>query len=215
MKKLLLAGIALCLCAPLAQAQQKAFEKGDFVVRAGASYVDPDSNGLTIDGSNLAADSAASLTFNIEYLFAESWGVELLAAVPFKHDLQVDGSTIGETSQLPPTLSIKWHPSIGMIAPYIGVGVNWTIFFNEKLDGGEDVLALDDSFGLAGQVGFDWVFANNWLVNVDVRYIQIETDATVGGETAFILSNGATYAVDAGTVDINPWVYTLNVGYKF
>jgi len=210
MKKLLLAGIALCLCAPLAQAQQKAFEKGDVVVRAGASYVDPDSNGLSIDGSNLSADSAASLTFNIEYLFAESWGVELLAAVPFKHDLQVDGTTIGSTKQLPPTLTLLWHPSIGQVAPYVGVGVNWTIFFDEKVDTGTDVLLLDDSFGIAAQIGFDWVFANNWLVNADVRYIQIETDATIGGDLA-----APDGALALGTVDINPWVYTLNIGYKF
>jgi len=214
MRKLIIAGIALCLLSPLAQAQ-KAFDKGDFIIRAGVTVVDPESDGLAIAGSNLSADSATGLTFNIEYLFAESWGVELLAAVPFKHDLQVDGTTIGETSQLPPTLTVKWHPSIGMIAPYIGVGVNWTIFFNEEIEGGEDVLELSDSFGLAGQIGFDWVFANNWLLNVDVRYIQIETDASIGGETAFELSNNTTFALDAGTVDVNPWVYGINLGYKF
>ena len=201
MRKFLLAGIALCLLSPLAQAQ-KAFDKGDWIVRGGVSVVDPDSKGLDLGGGTyVSADSATSLTVTGEYLFAESWGVELLAAYPFEHDIEVDGAgKVGSTKQLPPTLSIKWHPSIGQIAPYVGVGVNWTIFFSEESVLGN--LSLDDSFGIAGQIGFDWVFANNWLLNVDVRYIQIETDAKVDG-------------VDLGSVDINPLVYGLNVGYKF
>ena len=206
MRKLLLASIALCLMAPLAQA-----ERGDVYLRAGATVIDPESKGLEVTGlGTISADSAASLTFNVEYMFADSWGVELLAAVPFKHDIQLDGTTIGETKHLPPTLTLKWHPTIGRIAPYIGLGINWTIFFDEKLDSSLDsVLLLDDSLGIAGQIGFDWIFANNWLVNVDVRYIQIETDAVVGGA----LAGGGSAAL--GTVDINPIVYGLNVGYKF
>jgi len=200
MRKLIIAGIALCLLTPLAQAQ-KAFEKGDWIVRAGVSVVDPDSKGLDLGGGTyVSADSATSLTVNGEYLFADSWGVELLAAYPFEHDIEVDGSKVGSTKQLPPTLNVKWHPSIGMIAPYIGVGVNWTIFFSEESVLGD--LSLDDSFGIGGQIGFDWVFANNWLLNADVRYIQIETDAKVDGS-------------DVGSVDINPWVYGVHVGYKF
>jgi len=200
MRKLIVVSIALCLLAPLAQAQ-KAFEKGDWIVRAGVAVVDPESKGLDLGGANVAADSATSLTFTGEYLFAESWGAELLAAWPYEHDITVDDAKVGSTQQLPPTLSIKWHPSIGMIAPYVGVGLNWTIFFDEKLDDGSD-LSLDSSFGVAAQIGFDWVFANNWLLNVDFRYIQIETDAEVDG-------------VGIGTVDINPFVYGVNVGYKF
>lgn len=205
MRNLIIAGIALCLLSPLAQAQ-KAFEKGDWIVRAGASVVDPDSKGLDLGGGTyVSADSAASLTINGEYLFADSWGVELLAAYPFEHDIEIDGvGKVGSTKQLPPTLNIKWHPSIGMIAPYIGVGVNWTIFFSEETTGvlSGSSLSLDDSFGIGGQIGFDWVFANNWLLNADVRYIQIETDANLDGD-------------DLGSVDINPWVYGLHVGYKF
>lgn len=210
MKKMILASISLCLLAPMAQAQ-KAFEAGDWILRAGATVVDPDSSGLVADGVTIAAEEAASLTFNIEYLFADSWGVELLAAVPFKHDIEAsvadEGTAeIGSTRQLPPTLTLKWHPSIGRIAPYIGVGVNWTIFYDEKITDDAAVLGLDDSLGVAAQAGFDWVFGNNWLVNLDVRYIQIETDAIVGSEDG---------VESVGTIDINPWVYGINFGYKF
>lgn len=212
MKSNLMAGVTLCLLSALAQGQT-AIDKGDFLVRGGVAIIDPESEGLSIDlgagPQNLSADSAAGVTFNLEYMFTRNIGLELLAALPYKHDLQLDGTTIGETKHLPPTLSVKWHQPIGQIVPYVGLGVNWTVFFDEKLTVGNNVLALDDSLGIAAQIGFDYVFSNNWLVNVDVRYISIETDAVVGGD----LVGGGSAAI--GTVDINPWVYGINVGYKF
>ena len=86
--------------------------------------------------------------------------------------------------------------------PYVGLGANWTVFFEEKFDSGANGLNLDPSFGVSGQLGFDWVFSNNWLLNLDVRYIGIETDAFVDG-------------APLGKISIDPWVAGINVGYKF
>ena len=210
MKKLLLAGLALCLITPLAQAES-ALDKGDVLLRAGPALIDPESDGLQVTGlGTISADSAVGLAFNVEYMFARNFGVELLASLPFTHDLQLDGAKIGETKHLPPTLSINYHLPLGAFVPYVGVGVNWTIFYDEKLDSSLDsVLLLDDSIGLAGQIGLDWILGNNLVINANVRYISIETDAVVGGA----LAGGGAAAL--GTVKINPWVYGLNIGYKF
>lgn len=67
-------------------------------------------------------------------------------------------------------------------------------------------LDLDDSFGLAPQLGADWTFENNWLINFDLRYIDIESDGTV--------SDGVD-SIDIGTVAIDPYVYAINIGYRF
>jgi outer membrane protein len=90
--------------------------------------------------------------------------------------------------------------------------VNYTTFTSEKftdivIDGENlgtlgDSLSLDDSFGVAAQFGADWMLNDNWLLNLDVRWINIESDMTVDG-------------LDIGTVKIDPWVYSLNVGYRF
>ncbi len=88
--------------------------------------------------------------------------------------------------------------------PYVGVGLNYTFFFDEETKGalsGAD-LELDDSWGLAGQVGMDFDVAPNWFVNVDVRYIDIDTKAKLDG-------------VGIGTVEIDPWNVGLNVGTRF
>ena len=216
MKKLLLAGLALCLITPLAQAES-ALDKGDVLLRAGPALIDPESDGLQVTGlGTISADSAVGLAFNVEYMFARNFGVELLASLPFTHDLQLNGTKIGETKHLPPTLSINYHLPLGAFVPYVGVGVNWTIFYDEKLDSSLDsVLLLDDSIGLAGQIGLDWILGNNLVINANVRYVSIETDAVIGGDLPLALTSGASSVAALGTVKINPWIYGLNIGYKF
>ena len=63
-------------------------------------------------------------------------------------------------------------------------------------------LKLDDSWGLAGEVGADIMVGANWFLNLSVRYIDIETDAKVNGD-AF------------GKVNIDPWVYGAHIGFRF
>ena len=90
---------------------------------------------------------------------------------------------------------VQWYPRGGKHGwqPYLGFGVNYTVFFDEDVDnqlietlgaltdGAVDDadLDLDDSFGLAGQVGVDIPFGENWAFNAGVWYIDIETTAEI------------------------------------
>ena len=151
------------------------------------------------------------------YMFTKNWAFDILASWPFKHDIDLvlsDGIDtvalpLASTEHLPPTFSVQYHflPD-AQFQPYVGVGLNYTTFFSIKEDAaaidalGPFSLDLDDSFGAAAQVGVDWVFGPNWLINLDLRWIDIETDAKVDGEKI-------------GTVAIDPMVYSINLGYKF
>lgn len=173
-----------------------------WTLRVGAHNVDPKSETQTAAGP-IGADPAASLTLNVDYAITESLTIDLLAAYPFEHDLTSGGTTIGSTKHLPPTLSLQYRLVNGSdFTPYVAAGVNYTTFFDEELDGTDVELDLEDSFGLAGQLGVDYSFDAHWLLGVDVRYIQIETDVSVGG-------------ADIGSVTLDPWVYGANVGYRF
>jgi outer membrane protein len=89
----------------------------------------------------------------------------------------------------------------------VGIGANWTMFSSEKLDPSLGAkLSLSDSFGIAAQLGADINFSKQWLVNFDVRYIQIETDAKVTDDVS---------TEKLGTVKINPIVYSIMLGYRF
>jgi len=179
-----------------------AFEPGDWLVRAGATVVDPKSDNSDI----VSVDSATSFTFNFTYMMTDIWGVELLAAYPFEHDISLlDGTKVATTKQLPPTVSIQYHfMPTSKFQPYIGLGINYTNFFSEKTMGPLEGtnLSLGDSWGFAGQIGFDVMIGENWFLNVDGRYMNIETKAKLDGNSL-------------GTVKIDPMVYGANIGFRF
>ena len=188
-----------------------AAESGDWMVRAGASFVAPKSDNGTlaldrlgeIPPADIEVDDGTSFTFTVSYFFTQNWAVELLAAYPFNHDFDIDDVGLeGEVDHLPPTLSVQYHfPMSATVKPYVGLGVNWTMFFDEDLNAPLDV-DLDDSVGLAGQVGVDIALNDAWSVNFDLRYIDIASDVEVEG-------------IDVGEVEIDPWVFGINVGYTF
>jgi outer membrane protein len=195
----------LCAAALLGAATANtatAMEKGDWLIRLGVSNVDPKSNNHEL----VSVDSATSATINFSYMMTANWAVEVLAAYPFEHDIYVvGGPEVGSTEHLPPTVSLQYHflPD-SIFQPYIGAGVNYTTFFSEKLYGPLEgsKLSLDDSWGLAAEIGADFMLGEAWFLNVSARFIDINTDAKVDG-------------ADIGKVNIDPWVYGAHVGFRF
>ncbi len=214
----------------LGAASVTAYEAGDFIVRAGAATVAPDddSDALELDGASLAGteaevDNDTQLGLTFTYMLTNHIGVGLLAATPFEHDLKADLSALdlgkpdaGSAKQLPPTVTIQYFPmdSASKFQPYAGVGVNYTKFFSEDVDselettlgvtGGD--LELDDSWGWAAQIGFDYAIDDHWLLNASVWYIDLQTDAK------FKFDGGTVVEAD---VDVDPLVYMIGIGYKF
>ncbi len=211
LSKLLLAASLLSIAALPAQA----YEAGQWILRGGIGTVVPKSDNLNlsdaVDTITVDVDDGTSLTLSGTYMFSKNWAFDVLASWPFNHDIElaVNGvaAKIAETDHLPPTFSIQYHfmPDATWL-PYAGLGVNWTTFFNtdtiSDLSSQGIELDLDDSIGLAAQVGADFALNDRWLINVDLRWINIETDATLDGDAV-------------GTVEIDPWVYSINLGYRF
>jgi outer membrane protein len=237
MKKTLTFAVSLAMAA--ASAQALAYEPGQWLVRAGATTVDPDvdSDDINLPTGLVAeaeVDDDTQLGIIPVYMVDQHWGIELLAATPFEHTVDAAGKgaiagakvTAGDIKHLPPTLSIQWYPRGDKDGwqPYIGLGVNYTVFFDEEADneligllgslteGAVDDanLDLDDSFGLAAQVGVDIPFAENWAFNAGVWYIDIDTEATVTAK-----SQGVTVDKVKFDVEIDPWVYNIGIAYKF
>lgn len=205
--KMLKSAVAVALAGGLLAGTAQAYQAGQWLGRVGVYGVFPESDNLSMGpGVNIDVDDGYSLGFNFTYMVNPNIGVELLGALPFKHDISLSGAgTVGETKQLPPTVSVQYHlmPE-GTVHPYVGLGLNYTNFFSEKTKGAlsGSSLKLDDSWGVAGQLGIDIDVAPNWFVNADLRYISIKSDAKLNG-------------VGIGTVDINPWVVGLTVGTRF
>ncbi|MFC5527174.1 OmpW family protein [Rhodanobacter ginsengisoli] len=176
-----------------------------WVLRFGAHVVNPKSDNGQLAGMKASIASDTRPTVSLEYLITPSWGVELLAAVPFKHDIRLDGTTAASTRQLPPTLGVNYHfmPD-AKVSPFVGAGLNYTYFFSTKGQGplqGTRV-KIDNSWGAAAHAGIDVQLSPQWLLTADVRWISISGDVHVNG-------------TKVGTAKVDPLVYGLSFGYRF
>jgi len=180
-----------------------AYEPGDFIFRAGIASVQPDEQAFgTLNTLNTGLGNDEQLGITFSYMLSKHLALGVLASTPFTHEITSNGSRIGEAKHLPPTLSLEYFPLDGAsnIQPYIGAGINYTIFFSEESTLGD--LSLDDSLGLSLEAGLDYHIAENIIIGAKVWKIDIDTDITLNG-------------TDVGGVNIDPWVYMLSIGYRY
>jgi outer membrane protein len=221
MNKLTQAALVAAMGAALTSGSALAYEAGDFIARAGWAHVAPDTDSdefSNFPGAKAKVDDTDSLGLTFSYLFTDNIGVGVLAAYPFKTDIEGDGTIsavekVGDTKFLPPTVTLQYHFNTGSdFHPYVGAGINYTYFWDENTSdapfNGSD-LDLDDSWGFAGEVGLDYTFKNDYLVSAQVWYIDIETTADSSGAA------GNPALAGKADVDIDPWVFMLGVGKKF
>ena len=193
--------LALGFSAP-ALAQQA----GDWTVSVGAHVVAPKSDNGSLAGGALAADVGDDWrpTITAEYFFSPNLGLEILAALPFKHDIELNGAKAGEAKHLPPTFSLQYHFEGEKVSPFVGLGLNYTTFFSEETTGplAGTELSLDDSWGLAAHAGLDFAVGQDKWLRLDARWIDIDTDVKVNG-------------AGVGTVNIDPMVYGAAFVWSF
>jgi outer membrane protein len=188
----------------LATAAVPAFAQsaGKWTLGVGLHQVNPKSDS-GVDGLDVGSDMRPTITG--EYFVADNLGIEVLAALPFQHDIDIKGAgTVATAKQLPPTVSLQYHfNGGGTVSPFVGVGLNYTTFFDESTKGAlaGSTLKLDDSWGLAAHAGLDFAVGNG-AVRVDVRWIDIDSDASVNG-------------AKLGKVNIDPLVYGTAYVFKF
>jgi len=213
---------ALVLASPsLALAHQA----GDFIVRAGALRIDPEekSNHLKSDAVGkldyrAKSDNDTQMGLNFTYMFSEYLGLDLLTSTPFKHKFNLkyddgDKEKLGQTKHLPITLNLVYFPlgNSELIQPYLGLGVNYSLFYNYKLSGEmkEDYShpKIKNSLGVAGQLGMDIDLGDNFVFNAQARYIKMDTKISARDD-GFGDTEKANWNVD-------PMLYMIGVGYKF
>lgn len=171
-------------------------------IKAGLGHIEPKSGNGNLTPGTLDVGSSLGPTATISYFVEPNWAIDVLLGLPFKHDLSIGGNKIGSTKHLPPTVSLQYHFNpTGSIRPYVGLGVNYTALFSEKLVGAGD-LQLGNSLGLAAQLGVDVPVVDKWTVGADLRYMDIDSKASLNGTSI-------------GTVNIAPLIFGFNVGYKF
>ncbi|PTQ08231.1 hypothetical protein CLG96_16165 [Sphingomonas oleivorans] len=211
---ILLAGAALLAAAPASA------EQGDWLVRLRALMVAPTEESGPVEpgfpGAHVAVDTSFAPELDFTYMATDHIGAELILGTTKHHvsgrgDLGGLGRLAG-TWVLPPTLTLQYHLAPeAKVRPYVGAGVNYTIFYSEKASGalenalGETKVRLDDSFGYALQAGVDFDITPKVFANVDVKYIDIDTKAK-------LVSGSSVNHVD---VSLDPIVVGVGLGMRF
>lgn len=200
MNKRWLIALAAAAALPAVQAQ----DTGNWVVRGrilSLDSADRDSTGLGLSVNNKVFPEV-----DIGYFFSPNLAAELILTYPQKHDVRSNGANIGSFKHLPPTLTLQYHfTGLGPFRPYLGAGVNYTRLSSVKFD--PVVAALGptlkkNSWGLALQAGVDMPIGGGWLLNLDLKKVQIGTT---------VYSNGAS----AGKFKVDPLLLGIGFGKRF
>jgi outer membrane protein len=203
MKTLCLAAAAILAVVSPVAAQQA----GDLTIGLGIANVNPKSdNGALANGAvpiSIGDNTRPQIT--AEYFIRDNFGVELLAALPFKHSIKSNGTEIGTVKHLPPVLSLQYHfDATPQLKPFVGVGVNFTGFFDAESKGplAGNELRVKNSWGLAAHVGTDYWINDRSALRADLRWIDIDADVTLNG-------------ADIGKAEIDPVVAGVSYVMKF
>lgn len=201
-----LAAAAILACAVALPAfAQPAADQGDWIVRLRATHLksaNKDSTGL-----DLAIDDKTFPELDVTRFLTPNWATELILTYPQSQRLSAGGSRIGSLRHLPPVLDLQYHVTgLAGWRPYVGAGVNWTHFSNVHFDQATTTALHPsikrNSVGFALQAGVDVPVADGWLLNADVKKVQISTDVSSAGTRV-------------GTFKVDPWLWSLGVGRRF
>lgn len=212
-------------CLALSSTSAFAHEPGEWLIHGRIININPDDDsstisllGTSVPDSGVTVDDSTTIDISFTRMLTKHFAINLLLDLSSQHDVKATGATLGALGKiadvrvLPPALLLQYHfnPD-GKVQPYAGIGINYTLFFDESLSAslegalGPSSLDLDDSFGVALQAGVDIDIHNGWFLNFDVKYIDLDT-------TAKITSAGGRTTVN---IDINPFVLGVGFGKRF
>ena len=179
------------------------FAKERFQLRARVADVIARGDGTTGAASTDVKDSIMP-EVDLTYRMSKHFALELIAGT-FNHDITAGGTDLGNAWILPPTLTLQYHfmPE-KQFSPYVGAGINYSLFYGEDADAGANKLEVDGGFGWALQAGADYWINNHWGVNMDVKYVNLDVDVRV--------NNGAANARD---VKLDPVIAGVGISYRF
>lgn len=204
-KQIGIAALGLAIVAQGAFAQGS--DTGNWLVRGRVLNLQSDNGGTTNPDLKLSVNDKTFPEVDIAYFFTPNVAAELVLTYPQKHDIRSGGTTVGSLKHLPPTLLAQYHfTGLGSFRPYVGAGINYTMFSSVKFDPAVEA-ALQPSIkkssvGAALQLGVDFPVGSGWVINLDVKKVQIKTDVKSAG-------------TKIGEFKVDPTLVSIGAGLRF
>ena len=186
-----------------------------FMIRVSALGVLPNADGTTLGGKTMFGaklDDVVVPEVDLTYFVTKNWAVNVIAGVAHTRLTSNYGGAYSDwanTTLLPPTLTLQYHFALGKLDPYLGVGANYTWFLETKSPWGAanpygaNAINLHPAAGLALNAGADYYLTKHWTLNLDAKYLILNTD----GNTPL--------GVNTVHVNANTWLIGAGIGYRF
>jgi outer membrane protein len=192
------------LAAPLLAGAQTS-DSGDWIVRARAVHLQSANKDST--GLDLSINDKTLPEVDITRFFTPQIAAELILTYPQRQTIHAGNAPIGSLKHLPPVLSLQYHfTELPGFRPYLGAGVNYTRFsdvrFNAATATALQPSIRKNSFGLALQVGVDVPVGGGWLMNADIKKVQLATDVS-------------SFGTQVGNFGVDPWLLAIGFGRRF
>ncbi len=173
-----------------------------WIARIGVHPINPKPN----NHGDFTVDNAAGVSLGATYLFTRHWALEFFSAFPSAHDMHdADGVRAARFSMIPSSATLQYHitDSSGRFRAYAGAGLSYAHVGSERtkasLSG--QALKLGDSTGLAAAIGLDMDLGSKWFVNVDARWMDVDSSMSIGN-------------TPRGTLELDPYMFGLSIGRR-
>ncbi|MBM3552783.1 MAG: OmpW family protein [Alphaproteobacteria bacterium] len=211
---------------------------GSIGVRSGLTGA----NGV-IAGASTNTSTSIIPMLDAAYFLTKNWAIEAICCVA-PHHIQGTGTIASDFARawlFPPSVMLQYHvTNFGAFQPYLGVGVNFTTFWNTRVN--NDVWGIPmapgsflstlgipavlstfqyatvaPSWGVVGQAGFDYMLNDHWGVNVDFKYVGLHpmVHSTVISFAPQAPAAGAIFIPVKVSLPINPVVISAGLTYRF
>ncbi|MBY6240883.1 OmpW family protein [Methylosinus sp. Sm6] len=182
--------------------------------------------GSVVPGASTSISYSIIPELDVSYYLTKNIAIEAICCISRHHVQGIDtlfGASLSRTWVFPPSLILQYHfTNFGAFQPYVGVGVNYTAYFSDAGNNrwfltaaGIPVtftsLSITPSWGVVGQIGFDYMLTENFGVNVDLKRILMEPNAH--GQINVIGTN--TYVPIDAKVNIDPWIASVGLTFRF
>ncbi|HNP53385.1 MAG TPA: OmpW family outer membrane protein [Ferruginibacter sp.] len=205
MKKMLLFAAVLLITFAATAQDKKTTKENKWKARARVIAAIPPSNNYDLSAtSHVSISTAVVPELDFTYFFTKNLAAELILGTTH-HTVKSKSTTstdLGKVWLLPPTLNLQYHFNQPKFDPYVGVGINYTIFYGVSDNAAP--LAYKNNVGFSTQLGMDYNLNDKWFLNLDIKKIFLKTDVSIKGTTTFLSG-----------VKVDPFVIGLGAGLRF